>query len=79
MAPVALNPTPTRAETRGLARGGSLYGTHMLRAGAFFVGNAEPSLDEVMDDPMVRRLMDRDGVAKASLQSLINEVRLRLR
>jgi hypothetical protein len=46
---------------------------------SLFLDGAEPSLDEVMGDPMVRRLMDRDGVEVDSLLTLIEEVRHRLR
>ncbi|MGE5504773.1 MAG: hypothetical protein ACM31L_10150 [Actinomycetota bacterium] len=46
---------------------------------SLFLDGAEPSLDEVMDDPMVRRLMDRDGVEVDHLLSLIEEVRGKLR
>jgi len=49
------------------------------RRPAAYADNAEPSLDEVIGDPMVRRLMDRDGVVVDSLLSLLDEVRLRLR
>ncbi|MEO0036547.1 MAG: hypothetical protein RLZZ501_2570 [Pseudomonadota bacterium] len=47
------------------------------RAGAY-AGNAEPPLDELVNDPMVRGLMARDGVALDSLCGLIAEVRRRL-
>lgn len=52
---------------------------HRTRRPACYAGNAEPSLDEVIDDPMVRHLMARDGVVVESLMSLLDEVRLRLR
>lgn len=45
---------------------------------SYFAGNAEPSLDEVMADPIINRLMVRDGVAVEFLRSLIAEVRSRL-
>jgi hypothetical protein len=52
---------------------------HRTRRPPCYAGNAEPSLDEVIGDPMVRHLMDRDGVVVDSLLSLLDEVRLRLR
>ncbi|WP_170834509.1 hypothetical protein [Magnetospirillum fulvum] len=52
---------------------------HRSRRPACYAGNAEPSLDEVIGDPMVRHLMARDGVVVESLMSLLDEVRLRLR
>lgn len=49
-----------------------------VRAIAHFAGNLEPSLEDVMADPIIHRLMDRDGVAVDTLTSLIAEVRGRL-
>jgi hypothetical protein len=51
---------------------------HSARKGLPFMGNLEPSLDEVMDDDVVRRVMARDGVDADHLRSLIAEVRTRL-
>jgi hypothetical protein len=48
------------------------------RSAAFFLGNVEPTLDEVIGDPMVRRLMDRDGVEVDVLRTLMEEIRDRL-
>jgi hypothetical protein len=59
--------------------GGSLRAPRMVRYGSAFTGNAEPSLTDVMGDPMIRDLMARDGVLPESLQSLIDEIRGRLR
>ena len=38
----------------------------------------EPSLDEILDEPIVRRLMARDGVTELALRRLIEQVRERL-
>lgn len=38
----------------------------------------EPSLNELIADPMVRALMARDAVAEADLRQLIERVRNRL-
>ena len=35
------------------------------------------TLDEMLADPMVRQLMDRDGVAEAQVRSLSDHVRRR--
>jgi hypothetical protein len=39
----------------------------------------DPSLDEILVDPIVRRLMERDGVQMAELISLVGETKRRLR
>lgn len=44
-----------------------------------FEGNAEPSLDELMDDDVIRRVMARDGVHPDHVRSLMNHMRDRLR
>jgi hypothetical protein len=41
--------------------------------------DGEPSLDEILVDPIVRRLMERDGVQAPELISLIDEAKKRLR
>jgi hypothetical protein len=38
----------------------------------------EPSLDEILAEPIVRRLMERDGADEAGLRRLADEVRERL-
>lgn len=75
----AIKATPTITDSRPPARGGTLFATYRPRPSSFFVGNAEPSLDDLMDDPIVRGLMARDGVAPDSLRTLIDEIRTRLR
>ena len=42
-------------------------------------GDGEPSLDEILVDPIVRRLMERDGVQAPDLISLIGEAKKRPR
>ena len=44
-----------------------------------FEGNAEPSLDELMDDGVVRRVTARDGVHPDHVRSLMECMRDRLR
>jgi len=75
----AFKSVQTPIDLRKARPGGPLFGTRGSRAGAFFMGNAEPSLDEVMGDPMILGLMARDGVPVASLETLIATVRDRLR
>ena len=79
MLPNAIKATPIVSDPRYAARCGSLFATPLRRHGSFFIGNAEPSLDEMMADPIMRGLMARDGVAPDSLRGLIDEVRDRLR
>ena len=43
-----------------------------------FGSDEEPSLEEILVDPIVRRLMERDGVQAPELISLIDETRKRL-
>ena len=76
----ALNATQIPTDPRYIARGGPLFGPPpRRRTGSFFIGNAEPPLDELMDDPIMRGLMARDGVAPDSLRGLIDQIRTRLR
>lgn len=45
--------------------------SHYARAGA------EPTLDEVLEDPIVRLVMRRDGVARRDVRQLVEHVRER--
>jgi len=40
-----------------------------------FCGNEEPSLSELLGDPIVRCLMERDGVQMIQLLKIISEAR----
>ena len=40
--------------------------------------HGEPSLVELLEDPILGQLMQRDGVSRASLESLIQSQRSRL-
>jgi hypothetical protein len=53
-------------------------GLQAVRPSSLFLGNNEPPLSDVVADPMIRRLMDRDGVDLGSLMSLMDTVRARL-
>ncbi len=74
----AYRSTPQPAEIRVVRRLGSTTAGRPSRAFAYCHGGTEPSLDEVMADPIIHRLMARDGVALDSLVTLIAEVRGRL-
>ena len=39
-----------------------------------FLGQEEPGLRDIMDDPMTRRLMDSDGVRMDQLQAVISHL-----
>jgi hypothetical protein len=41
-------------------------------------GNDEPSLQELLDDPVMQAMMARDGVDRATLAELIADIRTRL-
>ena len=43
-----------------------------------FSSNEEPLLDEVLADPLVRRMMECDGVEMAALRLLIGETQRQL-
>ena len=70
---------PTVTDLRRAPHGGGLTERRLRPSGSFFVGNAEPTLDEIMADPIMRGLMACDGVAADSLLGLIDVVRNRLR
>lgn len=74
-----ISPTPGRSHLRSLARSAVLQAAHRMNTHSLFIGNTEPSLDDIMGDPMVRNLMARDGVAEDSLRVLIDQIRSHLR
>ena len=74
----AYRPIPQPADIRSGRRVTSSKGGIRAKAEIFVDGNHEPSLAEVMADPIVHRLMARDGVGLDSLNSLIDQVRGRL-
>ena len=41
--------------------------------------NAEPSVEELLNDPIAHQLMRRDGLSMASVQGHIEDARRRLR
>ena len=44
-----------------------------------YAGNQEPSLDELLSEPIIRRLMARDGIDEASIRQLAATVVRELR
>lgn len=79
MLPSTFKAIRTPTDLSNGAFGGAFMDARVRRCGSSFTGNAEPSLAEVMGDPIVRGLMARDGVLPESLQGLIDEIRGRLR
>ncbi|MBB4284876.1 hypothetical protein [Roseospira goensis] len=58
---------PTAANAAVPARGTARHDVET------FAGNAEPALVDVLNEPIVHTMMRRDGVAMASLQSLLHD------
>lgn len=50
-----------------------------MRAFPLFSGNLEPSIDEMLDDPIVGLVMKRDRVTADEVRSLIDTARRRRR
>ena len=79
MLTTAIQATSTITDLRRVSNSGVLFERRSRLPSSFFVGNAEPSLNEIMNDPIMRGMMACDGVAADSLLGLIDEVRTRLR
>ena len=79
MLTTAIQATPAITDLRRAANGAVLLERRTRLPTSFFIGNAEPSLDEMMADPIMHGMMACDGVAADSLLGLIDEVRTRLR
>ncbi|MCR6629623.1 MAG: hypothetical protein NVV74_05950 [Magnetospirillum sp.] len=73
----ACTPAALTRDTRGCAQP-SFTSARPSRA-VNFEGNDEPSLHELMDDDVVRRVMARDGVQPDQVWSLMDSMRNRLR
>jgi hypothetical protein len=65
-------------DARGAAQPAFAVGLR-ARAQWDYEGHGEPSLDEMMDDEVIRRVMARDGVQPDQLMSLMDHMRNRLR
>lgn len=73
----ACTPAATPLDSRSVAPPTFALGVR-TRKPADFQGNGEPSLDELMDDDVIRRVMARDGVKPDQLRSLMDHMRNRL-
>jgi hypothetical protein len=73
----ACTPATTSRESRGNVQPfvGAVRATKVRN----FEGNDEPSLDEVLGDDVIRRVMARDGVQPDHVWSLVDVLRNRLR
>lgn len=67
---------PRASVTSGMNAGS--IGRGQRYRSSLFLGNDEPSLDEMLSDEVVVRLMDRDGVAADQLRSMLDRVRANL-
>lgn len=74
----ACTPATTPRDSRGSAQ--PVFAASVRAAKAvMFEGNDEPSLDELMGDDVIRRVMARDGVQPDHVWSLVDVLRNRLR
>ncbi len=46
--------------------------------GARYAGSEEPTLNELLNDPIMQRLLDSDGIAPESLRAVLDDARARL-
>lgn len=69
----ACKPAATPGKSRGVV--GMAVRTPMPTR---YLGNVEPSIDDLVDDEVVRRLMARDGIRREELVSFLDEMRGRL-
>ena len=50
----------------------------LIRSRSAFKLDGEPSIQELIDDPIMRAMMERDGVELTALVELIDDVKSRL-
>lgn len=74
----ACTPATTPRDSRGSTQPVFVSSVRAARA-VMFEGNDEPSLDELMSDDVIRRVMARDGVQPDHVWSLVDALRNRLR
>jgi hypothetical protein len=43
-----------------------------------YIRNREPSVDEILSDPLIRLIMERDGLNDAAVRTLIADTKRRL-
>lgn len=69
---------PLSAVSSGMNAGSIARGGAHQRRPSSFLGNDEPSLEDMLSDEVVVRLMDRDGVVADQLRSMLDRVRASL-
>lgn len=69
----ACKPTDLSADSRATAAARFAVGAKARRAHQF-LGNDEPSLDDLLADDVLKRLMARDGVAAEQLRQLADHI-----
>lgn len=74
----ACTPATTPRDSRGGNQSAFVASVRAAKA-VMFEGNDEPSLDELMGDDVIRRVMARDGVQPDQVWSLVDVMRNRLR
>lgn len=74
----ACTPATTPRDSRGSAQSAFVATVRTAKA-VCFEGNDEPSLDELLGDEVMRRVMARDGVQPDQVWSLVDVMRNRLR
>lgn len=74
----ACTPATTPRDSRGSAQSAFVSSVRVAKVMSF-EGNDEPSLDELMGDDVMRRVMARDGVQPDQVWSLVDVMRNRLR
>lgn len=70
---IACSPTAYPLELRGTTM--QRYSITRERKSSSFLGNDEPSLDELLGDEVMRRVMARDGVQPDHVRALAGFVR----
>lgn len=74
----ACTPATTSRDSRAVGQPAFVPGVRPVRM-RDFEGNDEPSLDELLNDEVIRRVMARDGVQPDHVWSLVDVMRNRLR
>lgn len=56
----------------------SWHNAGRLKGGAMYLRNKEPSIDELLNDEVLRLVMARDGLSEAMLRAVIRDAQNRL-
>ncbi len=72
--------TPTATPRGGLSQTTTSFAAmgKRVRAPSLFIGNQEPSLDELIGDELVGRVMARDGLHPDQVRVMMEDMRARL-